>query len=206
MKKKIISLALVFAMALALGIGGTIAWLTDTTNKVENTFTVGNIDIELKETNTVLADDGKTATKSFKMVPGSELAKDPKVTVKADSEACWLFVKIEESENLDSFIGYSVAEGWTELTGIEGVSGVYYRQVAAGTVDQVFSVLTGDKVAVKDNVTKDMMDALTGENAELPTLSFTAYAIQSDNLKNADENAADTAADTAAEAWALLNP
>ena len=50
MKKKIVSLVLVFALALALGIGGTVAWLTAQTQSVVNTFTIGDINIELDET------------------------------------------------------------------------------------------------------------------------------------------------------------
>ena len=189
MKKKIVSLVLVFAMALALGIGGTIAWLTDKTETVTNTFTVGNIDITLKETKN-----------DFKMVPGSEIEKDPKVTVKGGSEACWLFVKIEESDNLDDFITYAVATGWTELT--EG-SGVYYREVAASDADQPFAVIgnkgfdgksefVADKVLVNEDVTKDDLQAVKETNK--PTLSFTAYAVQKENIA------------TAAAAWEIAVP
>ena len=173
------TVALVLVVALA-SVGGTIAWLTATTTPVTNTFTVGNIDIALAET-----------TSNYKMVPGNTIAKDPTVTVKANSEACWLFVKIEESDNLKSYIDYSVAEGWTALT---GVTGVYYREVAATTTDTTFSVLTSDQVTVKNTVTKADMDAIANNTASKPTLTFTAYACQKDNVADA------------ATAWAKLNP
>lgn len=173
------TVALVLVVALA-SVGGTIAWLTATTTPVTNTFTVGNIDIALAET-----------TSNYKMVPGNTIAKDPTVTVKANSEACWLFVKIEESDNLKSYIDYSVAEGWTALT---GVTGVYYREVAATTTDTAFSVLTSDQVTVKNTVTKADMDAIANNTASKPTLTFTAYACQKDNVADA------------ATAWAKLNP
>ena len=173
------TVALVLVVALA-SVGGTIAWLTAQTGEVVNTFTVGNIDITLAETTT-----------DYKMVPGNTIAKDPTVTVKANSEACWLFVKIEESDNLKSYIDYSVAEGWTALT---GVTGVYYREVAATTTDTAFSVLTSDQVTVKNTVTKADMDAIANNTASKPTLTFTAYACQKDNVADA------------ATAWAKLNP
>ena len=172
------TVALVLVVALAY-VGGTIAWLTATTTPVTNTFTVGNIDIALAET-----------TSNYKMVPGNTIAKDPTVTVKANSEACWLFVKIEESDNLKSYIDYSVAEGWTALT---GVTGVYYREVAATTTDTAFSVLTSDQVTVKNTVTKADMDAIANNTASKPTLTFTAYACQKDNVNSA------------ADAWAKIN-
>lgn len=48
MKKKIISLCLVVALAATAIIGGTLAYFTDT-KSAENTFTVGNVKIELLE-------------------------------------------------------------------------------------------------------------------------------------------------------------
>ena len=47
-KKKIISLAMVFAMVAALAIGGTLAYFTDTDDAI-NTFTVGSVEIRLNE-------------------------------------------------------------------------------------------------------------------------------------------------------------
>ena len=116
------TVALVLVVALA-SVGGTIAWLTATTTPVTNTFTVGNIDITLDETTT-----------DYKMVPGNTIAKDPKVTVKAGSEACWLFVKIEESANLDNYISCDVAEGWTKLNTTPADT-IYYRSVDALTAE-----------------------------------------------------------------------
>lgn len=182
---------MILAVVLIVGIsvGGTLAWLTDTTGPVTNTFTVGDINITLAET-----------TKDYKMVPGNTIAKDPKVTVLKDSEACWLFVKIEESTNLDDFITYAVADGWTALA---GESGVYYREVAASDGDQVFSVLKDNQVTVNSTVTKDMMNKFDTDNdgtlsaaekAALPTLTFTAYAVQKDNVTSA------------ADAWAKVAP
>ena len=172
--KKTLTVIIALVLVVVMSVAGTVAYLTATTGPVVNTFTVGNIDIALAETAT-----------DFKMVPGSDIAKDPKVTVVGGSEACWLFVKVEKSDNLDSFVTYNIADGWTELTGVSGVSGVFYREVAASTSDQVFSVLANDKVTVKDTVTKTMMDDLGETGATQPTLTFTAYAVQKDNIADA---------------------
>ncbi|MBS6311323.1 MAG: SipW-dependent-type signal peptide-containing protein [Firmicutes bacterium] len=168
MKKKVLSIVAV-VLVLCCAIGGTLAWLTDKTASVKNTFTVGDINIELTETTT-----------NYKMVPGNTISKDPKVTVKANSEACWLFVKVEKSANFDSFMTYDMADGWTELP---SVTGVYYREVAATTAATDFSVLKGDSVSVKDTVTKADLNALTQNT--FPTLTFTAYAVQKDNVADA---------------------
>ena len=169
MKKKTLALVLALTLLVAGVVGGTLAWLTDQTAEVKNTFTVGDINIGLTETTT-----------DYKMVPGNTIAKDPTVTVKANSEACWLFVKVTESTDLKDFITYAIAEGWTALPGVDGV---YYREVPASTADQTFSVLADDAVTVKSNVTKTMLETA---KTDAPTLTFKAYAIQKDHFATAD--------------------
>ena len=167
MKKKTLALVLALTLLVAGVVGGTLAWLTDQTDEVKNTFTVGDINIGLAETTT-----------NYKMVPGNTIAKDPTVTVKANSEACWLFVKVTESTDLKDFITYAIAEGWTELE-----AGVYYREVPASAADQTFSVLAGDAVTVKSDVTRTMLETA---KTDAPTLTFKAYAIQKDHFATAD--------------------
>lgn len=167
MKKKTLALVLALTLLVAGVVGGTLAWLTDQTAEVKNTFTVGDINIGLTETTT-----------DYKMVPGNTIAKDPTVTVKANSEACWLFVKVTESANLDDFITYAIATGWTELE-----AGVYYREVPASAADQTFSVLAGDAVTVKSDVTRATLETA---KTDAPTLTFKAYAIQKDHFATAD--------------------
>ena len=169
MKKKTLALVLALTLLVAGVVGGTLAWLTDQTAEVKNTFTVGDINIGLTET-----------TADYKMIPGNTIAKDPTVTVKANSEACWLFVKVTKSENLDTFITYAIAEGWTALPGVDGV---YYREGPASAADQTFSVLAGDAVTVKSDVTRTMLETA---KTDAPTLTFQAYAIQKDHFATAD--------------------
>lgn len=175
MKKKTLALVLALTLLVAGVVGGTLAWLTDQTAEVKNTFTVGDINIGLTET-----------TADYKMVPGNTIAKDPTVTVQANSEACWLFVQVTKSENLDTFITYAIAEGWTELQ-----DGVYYREVPASAADQTFSVLAGNAVTVKSDVTRTMLETA---KTDAPTLTFQAYAVQKDNVASASD------------AWAKVNP
>lgn len=188
MKKKSLALVLALAMIVVCVVGGTLAWLIDKTDPVTNTFTYGDINIKLAET---------TGT-SYKMIPGYTIAKDPKVTVLADSEKCYLFVKVAESDNFDDFMTYEMAADWTQLKDASNndVPGVFYRVVDASTADQEFGVLKDNQVTVSGDVTKTMLNGLT--EATQPTLTFTAYACQ--YMKNS------TQWFTAAEAWAKVNP
>jgi hypothetical protein len=187
--------ALILALVLALCgvVGGTVAWLIATPDPVVNTFTYGDINIELGETDTKLDSDSNPNTNEYKMIPGQSFTKDPIITVKAGSEDMWLFVELEESSNFDAFLEYSVADGWTVLSGVDGV---YYRHITAAeaeTNDMEIHVIADDTVTVKESVTKEQLNALdSGSSADYPTLTITAYAVQ--YAGNA----------TAADAWAKV--
>ncbi len=185
------ALVALLALVLVIGcsLGGSLAWLTAKTDPVTNTFTVGDINISLDE-----------STTDYKIVPGVNIAKDPEVTVEANSEACWLFVKVDEanwpefkeSDGTTRKVKYAIAGDWTKLTDVEGVDNVYYRQVSASTEDQTFPVLAGDTVTVSSTLTKGEVQGIgTGENA--PTLTFTAYAVQQEGVE------------TATAAWEIAN-
>ena len=175
------------ALVLVIGcaVGGTVAWLVAKTDPVVNTFTYGDINITLTET--------KPENKQAKIIPGVDIEKNPTVTVKAGSEACWLFVKVEE-ENWPDFkdgdarkVSYAIADGWTALT---DVPGVYYREVPAATADTDFAILKDNVVTVSSTLTKGEVNSVNTQ----PKLTFTAYAVQKDGI------------DTAAKAWAAANP
>lgn len=174
------TVAILLALVLAIGcaVGGTLAWLISKTNPVVNTFTYGDINIDLKE-------DTKGP---YTITPGKNITKDPKVTVKANSEACWLFMKVEKNDWNDK-VTYEIADGWKKGDGTEIPANVYYREVVANDKAQEFPVLKGNTVTVSDTLTKDEVDQLKGKNTKL---TFTAYAVQKDGI------------DTAADAWAKI--
>lgn len=189
MKTFVAMLALVLVIGCA--VGGTVAWLTAQTEPVVNTFTYGDINIDLKET--------KPKNKQAKIIPGVDIEKDPKVTVKTNSEACWLFVKVEEGGTfVDRKVTYSIAKGWTRGNGTDIPENVYYRAVDAVTSDASFYVLQGNEkylngvVTVGENLTKAEANRITAENQ--PKLTFTAYAVQKEGITDA------------AAAWAKVNP
>ena len=214
MKKiRLITLILAAALLLTGVVGGTIAWLIDKTDPVVNTFTYGDINIELEETPTP-DDDDNPDTNEYEMIPGEEITKDPKVTVNTDSKASWLFVKLVKSANFDDFMEYQIADGWTQLKDAQGnaIDGVYFREVAeVVNEDVVYEVIKDNKVHVKESVTKEMLNALDPEGAEAtyPTLTVTAYAVQRSGFEpeiseGATAPTADQVNAAAALAWAQI--
>ena len=181
MKKKITLAVICAVLSCVCLIGTTFAWLTDKTTTITNTFTVGDINIDLTE----------SASLDLKMVPGTTITKDPVVTVEAGSEDCWLFVKVEKSANFDTYMTYSPAAGWDVFeTGTNYV--VYSRQVSYDKDNnQDFAVLLNNEVNVKESVTKDQLETA---KTNAPTLTFTAYAVQQEGVA------------TEADAWAKVTP
>lgn len=194
MKKKITIAIVALVLISCFVIGGTLAWLNDKTDPVVNTFTYGDINITLAET---------TGTE-YKMIPGVDISKDPKVTVKSGSEACWLFVKVEKSANFDTYMKYEMDSKWTALDATNHPGVYYYNGTDLNsllTADKAFNVLKDNKVKVKGEVTKEMLTSFDTdkngtlsdtEKAALPTLTITAYAVQKEGFS------------TAAAAWAVM--
>lgn len=203
LKKMIAVLSVILVML--IGVAGTLAYLQVQTGPVQNTFAPSNIDLKLEETNV----DGDSATaNTYKMIPGVEIAKDPKVTVTADID-CYVFVEVTETTNFDTYMTYAIASGWklfnttsgevTETVDTVNLDNyVLFREVSAAADEdsngdknvEAFYVLAGNTtypngvVTVPNTVTKGDMDGLYNNNgtvkddAELPKLTFTAYAIQ----------------------------
>lgn len=189
-KTKTLMMILAVTLIICGIVSGTVAWLIAKTDPVVNTFTYGDINITLEETDTDDGDDSSN-TNTYTMIPGNTITKDPKVTVLEDSEDSWLFVKLDKSTDpdFDTFMEYEMADGWTAL---EGVDGVYYREVTKSDSDAEYTVIKDNAVTVKGDVTKEMLNALT----DYPTLTVTAYAVQRDSDIEA--------IDTAVEAWDLV--
>lgn len=177
MKHSISGRALTALLAVVLVIGcvagGTVAYLVSKPQAITNTFTVGDINAELKETTT-----------TYHIVPGVDIAKDPVATIKAGSEACYLFVKVAETnwpdvKNGDARkVDYQIADGWTKLE-----DGVYYREVGSNAADQDFTILKDNQVTVSDTLTKTDVEAIKA--AGEPKLTFTVYAVQKAQVADA---------------------
>ncbi len=201
MKKRTIALIMALVLVFGAVIGGTIAYLTTSTDPVTNTFVAGDIgDLTLTETKD---EDSSTAGNQFIVVPGKEIEKDPMVAYDADTPdvAVYVFIKVTAegwavaSDNVSytfaigsvtEGLSCKVCEGWTFLEK-DGSDYIYYKTLAANTDMAETSLITGDKVTVSANVTKAELQA-----AIFKDLSFTAYAIQQESL-------------TAEQAWAALN-
>lgn len=183
MKKKIVALCLCIALAVVAIGGATLAYFTDKTETVTNTFTVGKVDIDLWETEdgTSNGTETRTGRTDIKVAPGTDIDKNPTVKVVANSENCWLFVKMTVTNWPTANVTYSVANGWNTLSSANDVT-ILYREVSKSATDQTFGILIDDKITVSTQLVSSNFVTDTDGNMLQPTMAFQAFAIQTDNL------------------------
>ena len=208
-RKILVSIAAV-ALVAAISIGGTLAWLTDKTENVVNTFTVGNVNIKLDETDikNPTGDRTQDGNKYEELMPGYTYTKDPMVTILPNSEACYVRMKVTV-KNIDklkaAFPGsdyYSngifllekfVNNTWDSTKWIpygyeqstDGKDGTYefryYQKVdATGTEEKALEKLFTE-FKLPGEMTGTQLD-----NLKTVEIHVTAEAIQADNFNNAD--------------------
>ena len=181
--KKIVTAGLALVMVAGISVAGTLAYLTAQTTEKINTFTVGDISIELTEP------DWTAGTGSEKILPGDEVPKDPTVTVKANSEACYVYVAIDNGLKLDDGTLAGTLDidsaNWNVVK-TSGDTTVYrYKEVVdTGAADTVLpDVFT--TVTVSPSVTSENIDQLDGDK-----ITAQAYAHQSQNVEQGVADAA----------------
>ena len=207
MKKTTKTLLVVLSviMLMTAAVMGTIAYLTDT-QEVVNTFTVGDVDIKLDETE--VTPDGEPVPgadrvpgNEYHLIPGKSYVKDPTVTVIAGSEESYvrMMVTINCMSELKAIFGadflpHEYIEGkdsniWIYNSTVDnGDNTVTYEFRYYKTVDAF--------EATEDIVLEPLFTSFTvpGEitNEQLATLDaleikVVGHAIQTVGLASADE-------------------
>ena len=122
-KSKALLLTLCAVLLVAASVLGTMAYLTSTA-KVENTFTIGKVEIKLDEAK-VNADGipeegaARVTANSYKLMPGRTYTKDPTVTVKAGSEESYVRMKVTFNNAKESIALCTDPDMVDEVTGVE---------------------------------------------------------------------------------------
>lgn len=201
--RKVLLLVMCAVLLICASVAGTVAYLTSKSGVVQNTFTVGNVQILLDETDTdgsnsvipgvELSSVGRDHQNGYHLLPGKQYAKDPIVTVKAGSDKCYVFVKvvneiagIETADAAEKVAAQMAANDWVQLeVGGVKVDNVWYY---AGTKLSADVAASNISLPVFANFTI----AGTVDNATLAayadkTISIQAYAIQASGFADAAE-------------------
>ncbi|MBR5260082.1 MAG: SipW-dependent-type signal peptide-containing protein [Eggerthellaceae bacterium] len=190
MKARNAALGLLCAFVLVIGsVAATVAYLTSEAS-VTNTFTVGQVGIELDEQKVdeygkAIAGANRVEANEYKLIPGQTYVKDPTVHFAAGSEASWLFVKIDngiagiEVEGDDAIADQIEANGWEQLAGVRGF---YWKSVDKHDSDDAEDYPIFSKFAIDGNkATNEVLK----ESYAGKTVVVTAYAVQQAGFETA---------------------
>ena len=205
MKKKLLIMSVAMVLVCAFAVGMTIAYLTST-DEVVNTFTVGNVQIELDEAEVdaygkpVGSPAPRVTGNSYKLIPGHTYTKDPTVTVLSGSESSYIkmTVTVTKSDVLDDIFAPNGADLTSIFDGYDGTTWIYkditednenktrtyefwYKTAVDAREDAVKLEPLFTSIVVPNFITGDQL-------AELQTMTITvnAYAIQADGFANAE--------------------
>lgn len=210
-RSKALLLTLCAVVLVIATVFGTMAYLTST-DKVENTFTVGSVNIKLDEAKanpdgSLVANADRVKANSYKLLPGHTYNKDPMVTVLKGSEPSYVkmtvtFSKANELDaifapdgaNLTSiFNGYN-ATNWIGKGNTKDAAAntrtyeFWYKEtVDAPDADVALDALF-DSITVPGEITNEQLATIEGM-----TITVNAYAIQADGFE------------TEAAAWAAFD-
>ena len=182
-KKTLLMLACAVMLVL-VSVMGTMAYLTST-DTVTNTFTVGNVAITLDETDVdnSTADADRDKENAYNLLPGHKYTKDPIIHVAANSEDCYLFVKVEDEiaaiEDAKTVATQMRELGWTAVKGetnIFAYNSIISKSASAQDV-KVFNDFT-----IKGDVNNTTLAGYKGK-----TIKVTAYAVQADGFTSAED-------------------
>ena len=206
-KSKALLLSLCAVLLVVASVMGTMAYLTSS-DKVTNTFTVGNVAIKLDEAKvntdgTLVAGADRVKANSYKLLPGHTYNKDPMVTVLDGSEESYIkmTVTFSKASALDAifapdganltgiFNGYDaanwIAKGSTkDATADTRTYEFWYKatiEAPKGKGDVALEPLF-TSITVPGTITKEQLATIEGM-----TITVNAYAIQADGFKDAAE-------------------
>lgn len=195
MKKtsKALLLSLCAVLLVTASVLGTMAYLTSQ-DQVVNTFTVGNVAITLDEKdvdNSTLGENDRDKANAYKLMPGHNYEKDPIVHVDANSEDCYLFVKVvNEIANIEAekTVAQQMTEkGWVAVDAANGIYVYTTDKTNPAVVTKGSNITVFENFTIAGNVDNTTLATYAGK-----TITVNAYAIQADGF----------AGKTASEIWA----
>lgn len=205
-KTKALLMSLCAVLLVAASVLGTMAYLTDT-QKVENTFTVGNVSIKLDEAKVdengtqVVDKDGNPVARvtrnAYKLLPGHTYVKDPTVTVLTPSVESYvkMTVTFTKANALDAIFAPTGANLTSIFGGYDAATWLYKGNTKEGdtrtyefwyktTVDATAAAQTLEplftSIVVPGTIDNDDLASINGM-----TINVNAYAIQADGFTDA---------------------
>lgn len=216
-KKSLMTMTAGLVLVGAAGLGATLAYLSDVTGPVTNTFTFSQTgitikldEVEVDEYSRIIMKDGEekrteTGNNYQNIIPGLTVAKDPTVTVDKNSLNCNVFVSVTNANAEDVLVIDDLnADAWSEvdpadynLTAADDTT--YYVYMGNKATEEVKEAGDSFAVVAKSNeqvVLEDVFTTVTfgtdiDEDTDFVPVIIKAAAVQADSCS--DDAAAVTA-------------
>lgn len=205
--KKALLICVCVVALVCVTVMGTLAWLTDN-DSVENTFTVGQVDITVDETKvdangTPVDGADRVKENQYHILPGTEYTKDPTMTVIKGSEDSYvrMILTVHNASDVQAILTkYSLGDfsvliggwdantwlyqGFTEDTANNTISFEfrYKEKVAKSETDTKLPALF-EKLIVPGKITGEEMNGLYDGGFKMVV---TGHAIQTSGFATAD--------------------
>ena len=200
-KTKTLITVLCAVLLITASVLGTLAYLTSQ-DKVENTFTVGKVKIELDEAKVKLdgSIDGTDRVKqnTYHLVPGQTYVKDPTMTVKANSEDSYvrMLLVINCANAFDEIYAPARADLTTIFNGYDDNNWVYesvtrtndtliyefrYKEIVTKSENDTVLDALFDSITIPGSFESDDMASI--EDLEIKVFG---HAIQATGFADAD--------------------
>lgn len=207
-KKSLVMMLVALVLVGAVGVGATLAYLSDATNVMTNTFTVGSgigitqdeedvdydydkdddgkVDPEYDEDNDGKVDEDKKERTDegndyTDIQPGDVLVKDPTVTITAKSSDCYVFMELKGADALtaQNFAFDGFNNNWTKVAGAEGsVLDGLYQYKEVVVKADADQVLAPLFTSVTYSIDAEELE----EGTELSDVTVMSCAVQADNM------------------------
>ncbi len=209
--KKIVATGSALALTAAVAVGGTLAWLQDTSETVTNTFVWSadnNINLTLDETKVnpngdpVKLVDGelqvvnkgeadRTTANTYTIVPGKEVLKDPTLHLDTETES-YVYVTVNNQLGDNATIGWPENNRWMEIDTLDGVPVYAYDFNGDKQLTEADKVTNEANIPVFEDITfSSNLNATTGAELTNQKIVVNGYAVQA------------TAGETPLAAWDL---
>ncbi len=178
-KKKVLAISAVLGIFALVLSAGTMAYFTDRTDAIKNTFTVGNVDIELNEYITndagekVIDNTAWANQEDHVFMPGVSYEKNPVIEVQPKSADAKVYAELKFN-NVGAFV--AAVQGYTGTTSL-------------GSALNSLGVIMGDFVDVDLDVWKPVAVDISGVNMSDMTgeISFIVEYIGNNGIAKAND-------------------
>lgn len=182
-KKSLLTMVLALVLVGAIGVGATLAYLSDTTETLTNTFTVGKVKVTQDESNESTPDPTdrtETGNTYTNIQPGDTLVKDPTATVLEGSSDCYVFMELNGADELVkngfSFVGFDSSK-WIKVTEENKLDGIY-RYVNVVEMKDEDQKLPALFTNIKYDITATELD----DDVTLSDVTIKTCAVQATNM------------------------